>query len=118
MNMKQKKKCVFVRARESDVDRMNENDGGNVGGVYASSSSLPFFLSFLLPKRVEPHIGRLLSFELIEDCSNLLRKNAIIFIKFSSKKKSFSHHRIEKTFSSRLICSMLQFHADNMKKNA
>jgi hypothetical protein len=45
VNMKQKKKlvCVCVCARESDVDRMNENDGGNVGGVYASSSSLPFF---------------------------------------------------------------------------
>lgn len=51
MNTKQKKKCVCVcvRARENDVDRMNENDGGSVGGVYASSSSLPFFLSFLLP---------------------------------------------------------------------
>jgi hypothetical protein len=46
--MKQKK-LVYVCARESDVDRMNENDGGNVDGVYASSSSLPFFLSFLLP---------------------------------------------------------------------
>ncbi len=49
MNMKQKKTWMCVCARESDVERMNENDGGNVGGVYALPSSLPFFLSFLLP---------------------------------------------------------------------
>ena len=42
--------CVFVRARENDVDRMNENDGGSVGGddgICVLPSS--FFLSFLLP---------------------------------------------------------------------
>lgn len=59
VNMKQRKLvyvvvCMCVSARENDVDRMNENDGGSVGVVCASpsstsSSSLPFFLSFLLP---------------------------------------------------------------------
>ncbi len=81
MNMKQKKKSVC--ARENDVDRMNENDVGNVGGVYASSSSLPFFPLLPSPERVEPHIGRLLSFEVFEDCSSLPRKMKNIFIKFN-----------------------------------
>jgi hypothetical protein len=60
MNMKQRK-FVCVCARESDVDRMNENDGG---GVCASPSLLPFFPLLPSPERLEPHIGHLLSAEL------------------------------------------------------
>ena len=60
-----------------------------------------FFPLLPSPKRLEPHIGPLLSTDFIASCSGLLRKIGSNLRKFHYFPSRFAHQSIEKTFRDR-----------------